>query len=126
MAVAKIADCDGTYDSYFGEEEFLNEGDSVDDVSMLSTSLGANAVEPRSQKIFLDPTQYLKLTTVEMRRQAFVGLEHYTGKCLSKAYGTTKHLLEAALQGVEEILMDQRFSILIQEKGVQRSLTALI
>ena len=47
-------------------------------------------------------------------------------KHLSKAYGVTKHLLEAALKGVEEVLMDQRFSSLIRGKGVQRTLAALI
>lgn len=60
-----------------------------------------------------------------MRRQAFAALEHYAGKCLNKAYGMSKHLLEAALKGVEEVLMDQSFSSLIQKKGTQRSLTAL-
>ena len=61
-----------------------------------------------------------------MRRQALFGLEHYTGKHLSKARGATKYLLEAALKGVEEVLMDRRFNIIIRENGVQRSLTALI
>ena len=121
------ADYDGTSDSFFGEEEFPDEEDSVDNASMLSNqSLRAKAVEPRSQRIFLDPTQYPKLTTVEMRRRAFAALEHYAEKCLSKAYGMSKHLLEAALKGVEEILMEQSFSSMIQKEGTQRSLTALI
>lgn len=61
------ADCDDTSDGYFGEEDFPDEEDSVDDASMLSNqSLRSNAVEPRSQKIFLDPTQYPKLKTVEI------------------------------------------------------------